>query len=507
MTSVSESQLEAISRRVSDQIGLSFPREKWGDLKRSLYEAANDYPSLEDEDFIRRISENPLETKEIEVLVRHLTVGETYFFRENQVFSILSETILPPLIRSRSQKNPHLRIWCAGCSTGEEAYSVAILLERCIPDIELWDITIHATDINRNALKKAKSGIYSEWSFRNAPDWLKERYFTVTKKDRYEIIPRIKKRVSFSCHNLVSPAQPQFVASSGPFDLILCRNVLMYFSQEQGESVVRRLYDVLGEEGWLIVSVTETSARLFSMFSSVSFPDAMLYQKKSVTIPDGRTQLPVTQPSTIVPAPSGRVSPIQKKKDIRHPHDTKKRELSQKPAADQGHFDPEALTREAFVHYTNGRYQKTVEICGKVAEKSPNNSRVMALLSRTYANMGNLPEAKEWCEKAIAIEKMNPEYHYLLASILREQGNDDDAVLALKRVLYLDHNAILAHYDLGNAELRQGNVKEASRHFRTAQKILSTLGDNENVPYSEGLNAAKLAGIIRTTIERVKVIV
>jgi chemotaxis protein methyltransferase CheR len=139
----------------------------------------------------------PLTKTHLQVLASHLTVGETYFFREKKTFEILTASIVPDLIRNRRGCGQRLRIWSAACCTGEEPYSLAILLHQIIPDFTDWHVTILATDINERFLQKAAAGVYGEWSFRESPAGFKERYFHRTADGRHAILPEIKKQVIF----------------------------------------------------------------------------------------------------------------------------------------------------------------------------------------------------------------------------------------------------------------------------------------------------------------------
>ena len=176
------------------------------------------------------LSSEPPSRNQIEILASYLTIGETYFFREKQTFEILEERILADLIKTRRQNERRLRIWSAGCCTGEEPYSIAMLLSKMLPDLKDWNISILATDINPRFLHKASEGVYSKWSFRDCPQGVKERYFRKAKEDRLEILPDIKKMVTFSYLNLVEDSYPSLSNCTNAMDVIFCRNVLMYFA-------------------------------------------------------------------------------------------------------------------------------------------------------------------------------------------------------------------------------------------------------------------------------------
>ena len=170
---ISDTTLSELSEFVAARIGLHFPQERWRDLARGLNSAARDFEFADAESCARWLLSATLTKSQLEALAPHLTVGETYFFREGKSLNALTNQILPELIRSRRHSERRLRIWSAGCSTGEEAYTLAILLDRLLSDMKDWQVTILATDINAMSLGKASEGDYSEWSFRGTRLWVK----------------------------------------------------------------------------------------------------------------------------------------------------------------------------------------------------------------------------------------------------------------------------------------------------------------------------------------------
>ena len=218
---------------------------------------------------------------QIEILASHLTVGETYFFRDKRLFKTLEESILPELIQLRRNSGRHLRIWSAGCSSGEEPYSIAILLSKMIPDIGDWGITILATDINMRFLQKAADGVYRHWSFRDIQPGIKEGFFNQKQDGRFEVLSRIRQMVTFSYLNLVEDAYPSLVNNTNALDIIFCRNVLMYFVPELASKVAPNLHRSLVDGGFLIVSPTESSIPIFSQFTTVRAPGTILYKKEA----------------------------------------------------------------------------------------------------------------------------------------------------------------------------------------------------------------------------------
>jgi len=228
-SNISTHQLSRISELVSALMGLHFPEGRYIDLERGIESASIDFGFDNNiEEFIKWLTSAALTKSHIETLASHLTVGETFFFREKRSFDVLEREILPGLIQSKDGGEKRLRIWSAGCSTGEEPYSIAILLNRMIPDLKDWNITILATDINSRVLKKASEGVYTDWSFRDTPPWIKEGYFKKIKEGVYEILPQFRKMVSFEYLNLAEDVYPTLLNNTNAIDLIFicCRQDL-----------------------------------------------------------------------------------------------------------------------------------------------------------------------------------------------------------------------------------------------------------------------------------------
>lgn len=465
--------LSRLSDFLESQVGLHFPRMRWRDLERGIAAASRELRYAQAEDYIRWLLAAPLTRAQIETLASHLTVGETYFFREKRSLDILEQQILPELLRARAHTGKHLRIWSAGCCSGEEPYSIAMLLDRLIPDFEKWNVTILATDINPQFLRKAAQGVYGAWSFRDTPGWLKERYFTRRKDGRFEIQPRIRRMVTFSYLNLAEDAFPSLANSTNAVDVILCRNVLMYFAQETARKVVDKLQRSLVDGGWLITSPAETSTVLFSAFTAVEFPGAFLYRKMVVG----------------GPSQSGPQSSWYGE-DAAAAHATAPDAASN---VARSAFQPEASCEA-------GGPQATQT---EDADSHEHDERGMPRRkARACADEGRLAEASEWCEEAIAADKLNPAHYYLLAAICQEQGQSETAERALVRALYLEPDFALAHFALGNLCLSGGRQRDARRHFDNALSLLRACPADALLPESDGLSAGRLVEIIASAQAR-----
>lgn len=246
---ISDEQWRRLAEWITFHMGLHMPRERLPDLKRRLLSAAREFHFDSIEPFVSWLLSTKLTQRQIETLASHLTVGETYFFRETASLEALEKYILPELIESR-RSTRSLRVWSAGCATGEEPYTIAIMLSRLIPDISKWQVTLLATDINARSLERASQGIYREWSFRGDFQWLKDQYFTRTLDGRYRISEKIRKMVTFNYLNLATDTYPSLYNNTNAMDIIFCRNVLMYLEPSLAKRVVGRFYRALIDEGW-----------------------------------------------------------------------------------------------------------------------------------------------------------------------------------------------------------------------------------------------------------------
>jgi chemotaxis protein methyltransferase CheR len=210
---------------------------------------------------------------EYEALLERLLTQETSFFRYPAVFEALEKTILPELQERKFWENPRtLRIWSAGCSTGEEPYSIAITLCEALKFAEAWETEILATDISRRALRHSERGAYSKRSLRNVPPARAEGYFTATKHG-FQVRPRIRRMISFAQMNLVESIYV------GKLDCIFCMNVLMYFSDERRLAILRRFYDALEPGGYFLLGHAETLSNSPMKLEPVVLGDCRVYRK------------------------------------------------------------------------------------------------------------------------------------------------------------------------------------------------------------------------------------
>lgn len=491
---IHEAELSIVSEHIERKLGLFFPKNRFTDLKRALSLAIPETGFGNDHSlFFNALYTNRLTPKQLDTLALYLTIGETYFFREKICLDVFTRIIIPEIIKNRDELNREIRIWSAGCCTGEEAYTIAMSLNEAMQDIDKWKITIIGTDVNRNFIQKAKNGRYTQWSFRDTPDNLKKKYFTQIGKE-FEVIPKIRKMVSFSYLNLADNKYPLVETNTFAMDVIFCRNVLMYFSTEQATKVVDRFKACLTHEGWFITSPVEVSNVYFSTLNQVVINEALVYRKskwnhQSEPKPE-RLSLPIDiSEIPKISVNSSHLHEVEKLKiEPAIPYDGKKHEAENR--------DQKLDLKHIYKLIDRTRYEDAMMHLQKLAKLYPTEPAIKFLLAKVFANTGHHTEARILCDELISSNKMNAEYYYLLATILFDQNQKDEAGKVINQVLYIDHTHLLAHFLKGNIARMEGKKQVANKHYKNLLNLIQNMNDSEVIADSGGLTIGRLKEMI-----------
>lgn len=271
---------EAFVKLIAQQTGLEIRERDQADLSEKIFVRMKAINILFPEEYYQLLGYSTIQSyQEWHRLVLLLTNLESYFFRDKEQFNLLRDRILPELIQ-RQQNKKTLRICSAGCSTGEEPLSLAIVLKELIPNPEQWNLTILGVDINQEALKKARQGIYTPWSLRSIDPEIMQRYF-LHFHNQYYLDMQIKQMVKFKYINLVKDSFHEH-NEMRDIDLIICRNVFIYFEASAIAKVLDKFNQILKPSGYLIAGHTELCGQDLSHFETKLFPESLVYIKKSV---------------------------------------------------------------------------------------------------------------------------------------------------------------------------------------------------------------------------------
>lgn len=380
---------------------------------------------------------------EYQALINELAVGETFFFRYIEQFEALRAVAIPECLR-RNQTSRSLRIWSAGCSTGPEVYTLEILLKRYFAtDLRGWQVSIAGTDINGSFLDQARRGAYGGWALRGLPQEVIDDCFDRC-GDRWMVKPQFREWSSFSLFNLVEDPLPNYPRGLSGLDIVLCRNVMIYFDEATRTRLLSGLHATLSPNGWLVVGHAETGPHMNGLFTPVSVPGATLYRKSMpglellLPAPPPRPLLPEPPPKPRLPPPAARTDPAPPPAPLPAP-------AAPPPADASGGSDRAAA----------------LEACLALAERN----------------------------------RLDPIVHFRLG-LLEEELGVGDPVAAFKRALYLDSGFALADYHLALAYWRRGKLAAAQRHFRNARAAVAGRDGDEAVAEGGGLTVSELRSMI-----------
>ncbi|MFC1654904.1 CheR family methyltransferase [Myxococcota bacterium] len=261
---------------VYEYCGIFFQDEVKYLLERRLNARLREHTLNSFNEYYRYLRYSPSRSRELEEIVELLTTNETYFFREEYQLKAFSDEILPEVVREH-KGSKRLRIWSAGCSTGEEAYTIAILL-RENPELSDWDVEIFANDISRKVIQRARKGEYGRSSFRSIGDAFHAKYFR-PQGEHYVVTDELRSLVSFGQLNLLDDEMLQLI---GKVDVIFCRNVLIYFDRPARLRVLSTFYDKLNERGYLLLGHSESLMNVSTDFELVHLKNDLVYRKPSV---------------------------------------------------------------------------------------------------------------------------------------------------------------------------------------------------------------------------------
>ncbi|MDC0834938.1 hypothetical protein AY599_10845 [Leptolyngbya valderiana BDU 20041] len=443
-------------------------------------------------------------------LVKLLVVTESYFFRDRGQFDLLRTRILPELIvknrnlaaQKANGAKPTLKIWSAACASGEEAYSLAILLRELLQDLYDWNLVIFGTDINESVLERARQGEYNAWSFRQVEPRIQQQYFQ-TRHDRYQIDPRVRRMVQFHRLNLVRHELPDADLALAEIDLILCRNVFIYFDRASIDRVLQKFHRTLAPGGYLIAAHAELQGQATQPFHTQLFPQSVVYQRCDRLAGDSiargdrvsileRSSVPSQtrdRPSSpTVPAVTSRaeLSPSRPSVKLRRdrPDRPSPRELS--PAWTQ-----------ALACYQHQDYADAIARAEIVLSDEPQHLDAYTLIARAYANLGDYQKATYYCMQALGIDSLAVEPYYLLAHLGELQGKPERAKSFLKKIVYIDPHAAIAYLELAQLYRAEGDRHRARKMQSTAVEILQTLPPQTVVDAERHLTAGELLQHVR----------
>jgi chemotaxis protein methyltransferase CheR len=392
-------------------------------------------------------------------LEAEITIGETFFFRYAEQFAALRETILPERIAARAGER-RLRIWSAGCSTGAETYSVAILLRDLLGErLPDWRISLTGTDINHAVLAAARRAEYGAWAMRTLPAEERARYFREARPGVFALRPEFRSLARFEAQNLMSLLDGTASLSLTDYDLILCRNVLIYFHADVVQAVVRALAARLRPGGWLLLGHAEPNPAFAAFLHPVSLPGTAAYRRlddddeaPAAPEPPPAAWEPLPVPAAPLPLPPTPEPPPPVRAVVPRPAPAPEPAMPAEP-------------------------------------ESP-----LAAL-RALADAGDLDGGWQACREALRAAPTDPRLRFYEGLLARARGRPEEAERAFRGALYLDKGFVMAHYHLGLTLIAAGRTEAGRRALVNALRLAEGLPGETVLPEGDGLTA----GLLRDT--------
>jgi chemotaxis protein methyltransferase CheR len=435
--------LDQAAKRVEAEIGLDFSGAKRRQFDAALGKmaAALGYPSAQA--CAAWLLAGQWDDARSALCARFLTIGETYFFREPRALELVCDYARAHA--ARGEVRP-LRIWSAGCCTGEEPYSIAMALRRRLPQLAPGMVAILATDLNDAFLDFARAGTYRRWSFRRTDPADQAAFFRPRDDGRFEIDASLREQIRFAHLNLASGAYPSAATGTLAMDVIFCRNVLMYFGRAQIRRVVARLRDSLVDGGWLVVNASEASAELFPGFTPVVHEDAVFFRKSERPAAGARPSPAPARPARAAAA-----------------------------GAAERHAAPAPAPVRAGQCARPAQAQVAVQ-----ARAAPPQDDVMTRV-RTLVDAGARDEALQCLRRAVEADPLSAPLQRSAALFALEHGDRAMARHGVRRLLYIDPDSAIGHYLSAMIEDAGGRDPQVLRLLHDCRRLAATDGADEEL--------------------------
>lgn len=464
--------IDALVHKVHRHLGMDFSGTRRADLLRRLRSLTQE-PC---ENWLEELAFAEWDAAVVQSLVPAFSVGETYFQRDASAFDWLAAEQLTPLLRQRRQEgHRRLRLWSAACCTGEEAYGLLFLVDGLLgAERSSWQVNLLATDINDGFLSRARAGVYGRNSFRGDDQGFRDHYFE-GRGNGWQVKAPWRERICFERFNLITEARE---ASIQGVDVILCRNVLMYFSPAQARSALRRLLDSLAPEGVLLVSSVEAGIATDAGLSGTHAGSNYALRPSSA----GVKRHFIPPPTALVEARRPRVRPIKRPVVIKHSPS-----ITGQPSASDGPRSPV-------------RPQAAVDLLGDELEASILGSGLDTVqrhqaclrLARHRADRNDLKQARKWLDCALELDSRAPAAYWLLALLEDQIGRVEAALQALRKVLYLDQDFIIAYFLRARLLKAKGQPRASAKALQACRRLLQSLPEEAEVEHADGLSSGRL---------------
>ncbi len=410
-------------------------------------------------------------------LIENITIDESYFFRDDTQIDFLKYDYLPKLIEKKRQVgDKQLRIWSAGCSTGQEIYSIAILLHKLLVDYDSWNLHLLGTDISHQSLSRAKHAEYSAWNIRTGQGFISSSgYFQELAEDHFRLSDEIKAKVNFSYLNLAEDSFPSIMSGTCALDIILCRNVFIYFDEATIRRANSRFSESLNENGILMLSATDPLIIDKDYFIQERKENVFFLRKKSLFF------APITPP-------------------VAEP----KIQLVQQSNKQAFELNLAEAKRLIIKHLSAAEWQIGLNQVNKTLESDVYDAELLQFKAKCLINLGQMSAAQKACEQSIIQDDVEPHSYLLYGLILMQRGYLSEAETAFRQTIFLNNAFMEAHYQLGQILLKKGKKKLAIKSIQNALALAALEKPDRPIHNVIPLTYSSFSGIMKNELELIQ---
>ncbi len=466
-------------RLLRERAGLMIKNHQVYELEQTITLCCQQF-SLDPAALLEKLTQCTEQDPLFEYFMAGVTVGESYFFRDAEQFDLLEKVLLPELTAEKSRLSmPSIRIWSAGCATGEEIFSVAMLINEMGLQKKGIKIQLLATDINTRSLATALDGVYSEWSMRAIPTLYLNKYFT-KQGGAYQLSKAIRDSVNFSYLNLNSENYPSIMNGTCAQDIILCRNVFIYFALDRIKAITEQLSIALAPGGTLLFGASDPVSHTLSQLSVCSYADRSYYKKLQTPV-----QQEIVEQDTV---------------NINELIEIKSDDLPQS-AVVVSLVDTENHAVELM---KSCHWQELLERLHQLQKIQPLSYKLEIAKIKALANLGYAEKARHECQNLINHYPLVSELYYLLGLCQSEAEQIAAAEASFRKALYLDSNYLAARIQLGYLLLRKQDFTEGLRLLKTGIETLALTPGDQEVKDCPGINVNQLKHLLENELSLYK---
>jgi chemotaxis protein methyltransferase CheR len=494
---VGPGDVERFRAVVERRLGLQFDEAKSGLLEEVLRRrlASVDRSCAT---YLEQLELEP--SKELRELARELTVGETYFFRNNDQFRALAEVCLPSRMAARASQRK-LRMLSAGCASGEEAYTLSILAQQAKG--LSWDVSILAVDVNPAVLEKAQRARFSQWALRETPADVEHRWFRADGRESV-LDDAVRALVSFEERNLVEDDPRLWRPET--YDVVFCRNVIMYFTPEKAQAVIDRIARSLMPGGYLFLGHAETLRGLSGHFHLRHTNDTFYYQRRD-NLDDHSAESPY--PSALAPfaattspaiAPEGADTWVETIRRASERIDALTMPRAAATEASRAAPSQRPDLGAALDLLEKERYAEALDRVSALPSAAASDPDVLLLRAVLLTHRGQLEEAEDACERLLAIDELNAGAHYALALCREAKGDRQGALDHDQVAIYLDASFAMPRLHLGLVARKRGDLEMARRELGQALVLLQREDAARLLLFGGGFGRESLLALCRAEL-------